>query len=87
MTNESDLVYSPAVDSAIMSGIKNKIVVKDEVSNGIVSSFPTPLRASILEIPRSSLFIKSSATTMPLSTSNPKAIIRVAKLILSSCKS
>ena len=87
MTSERDLVYSPAVDSANISGKKNKIVVKDEVSKGIVSSLPTPLRASILEIPRSSLFIKSSATTIPLSTSKPKAMIRVAKLILSSCRS
>ena len=42
ITNESDLVYSPAVDSASISGIKNKIVVKDEVSNGIVNSFLHP---------------------------------------------
>ena len=72
ITNESDRVYSPAVDSASMSGIKNKIVVNDDVSKGIVNSLPTPLSASILEIPFSSLFMKSSATTIPLSTSKPK---------------
>ena len=59
ITNERDLVYSPAVDSASISGIKNKIVVKDEVSKGMVNSLPTHLRASILEVPFSSLFIKS----------------------------
>ena len=84
MTRDKERVYSPATCSAIISGIKNKIVVSEEVRSGTVNSLPHCLIASSRSTFFSIRLMISSATTIPLSTSKPREMMREARLILSN---
>ncbi len=67
--------YSPVWPSINNMGKNAKMVVKDEVNSGIASVFPVARQAAFLCSPRSSRARISSAMTMPLSTSIPRAMI------------
>ena len=77
-------MYSPATLSASISGRNTKIVVSDEVSKGNARERLEFASACSRSSPSSNLLLKSSATTMPLSTSTPNEIINVANDMRSS---
>ncbi len=74
-TMGSEKAYSPVWPSIKSMGRNAKIVVREEVSKGIARVFPASIQAWRLSSPRSKRPRISSATTMPLSTSIPNAII------------
>ena len=75
MTSDMERMYSPELSLASISGIKARIVVRDEVSSGMASVFPVARQAAFRSSPRSRRERISSAMTMPLSTSIPRAMI------------
>jgi hypothetical protein len=71
-------VYSPADPTANIIGKNANMVVNEEVSNGTARLRPAAAQATKRSTPVSKRRRISSATTMPLSTSKPRAMIIAA---------
>ena len=72
-------VYSPALDSARYMGKKAAMVVSEEMRSGILSSFPESTAASMAPFPSAICTMMDSDTTIALSTSIPRAMMRAAR--------
>ena len=70
--------YSPAESGASARGMNISTVVIDAISSGMARPRPVLVAASMRSSPWNSRLLISSATTMPLSTSRPSEMIRVA---------
>ena len=77
-TTGREKAYSPVWPSINSMGMKASMVVREEVSSGIESVRPVSMQARRRSSPRSSRLRMSSAMTIPLSTSMPRAMIEEA---------
>ncbi len=75
ITCPRDMVYSPVPPTARGIGRKARMVVSDAVNNGMARVLPEARTASLRSWPDSRRTRMSSATTMPLSTNMPRAMI------------
>ena len=71
-------VYSPTVDFAKKIGKKAAAVVREDVSNGTLSSAAESIAASSARLPAAICTMIDSDITIALSTNNPRAIISAA---------